>query len=122
MATILVVDDEQPVRELLTRLLTARGHEVMAAEDGRAATVFLEWGGVDLVLIDLVMPEQEGLETIQELRKRDRLLPVIAISGADVAFLRTAVLLGATRMFEKPFDPRKVVAAVEEELARRPAA
>jgi DNA-binding response OmpR family regulator len=121
MAKILVVDDEQSVRELLASILEGSGHEVIQATNGQTAMQLYESCGIDVVLVDLVMPEQEGLETILELRKRHADLPIIAISGAPSALLGFAVDYGASCAFPKPFDATEVLEAVEA-LVRRAAA
>ena len=72
---------------------------------------------VDLVITDLVMPEQEGLETLQRLRVERPELPVIAISGAfGGSFLKSARLFGATAALPKPIDPEELLRAVREAL------
>lgn len=118
VAKVLVVDDEQSVRELLASILEGSGHEVVQAPNGLAAMRLYDSEPIDVVLLDLVMPGQEGVETILELRERNADLPVIAISGAPVALLEFAVRHGASRAFAKPFDAAEVLEAVESHVRR----
>src|SRR5664279_3093615 len=93
---ILVADDEPGVRAFLRNALENVGYEVIEANDGEKAIRQALGGGVDLVIMNLVMPEQEGLETIETLRRNVPGAGIIAISGAfGGQFLRTAQLLGA---------------------------
>lgn len=102
--TILVVDDEDAIRTLLKEFLISAGHNVYVAADGKAALELLERNGaVDLVITDLVMPNQEGLGTIQEIRLRYPKVKIIAMSGAfGGQFLKTAKLLGVAATLVKP--------------------
>jgi CheY-like chemotaxis protein len=109
---VLIVDDEAPIRTLMSRILTARGFDVHDVADGRRA---LEYDGVvDVVVTDLVMPEQEGLETIRLLHQARPGVAIVAMSGAfGGAFLHTARLLGASAVLRKPFDPETLVATIQ---------
>lgn len=92
--SVLIVDDESPIRELLRRVLTDRGYHVLEAPDGRKAMDLVKNHEIDLVITDLVMPEQEGLETILQLRRDFPRLKVIAVSGYDSgSWLRHAAFL-----------------------------
>lgn len=115
MATILIIDDEVQIRSLMRRILESRGHEVLEADDGRPAKRLLAKREVDLVICDLFMPDQDGLQTIRELHKEFPSLPVIAASGAQAwgtNFLNVAGKLGASAMLAKPFSPAELLAAV----------
>ena len=114
---ILVVDDEDQVRSFLATLLETDGYVVMQASDGKEAQVRCRDNAFDLVITDLVMPEQEGLETIHSIRKRWPKLPVIAISGAYAgAYLQLAKKLGASAVFQKPFEPGTILREVRRLL------
>ncbi len=119
MATILVIDDEQSIRGLLKGVLQKAGHRVLEAEDGRKGLDLYQKEPVDLVIMDLLMPETDGLEATLQLTREYLDARVIAITGAqgDHNFLNVAKLLGARRAFEKPFDINKLLDAVQEELA-----
>lgn len=101
---ILVVDDEADVRELVKDVLESNGYFVVTAENGRDAMRRLQTHPVDLVVIDLIMPEREGIETIQALRRDHPKLPILAISGSVGPYLEAARLLGANASLNKPFS------------------
>ena len=119
MATILVIDDEPSIRGLLKEVLEKAGHRVLQAEDGRKGLSLYQQEPVDLVIMDLLMPETDGLEATLQLTREYLDAKVIAITGAqgDQNFLDVAKLFGARRAFAKPFDITKLLEAVEEELA-----
>lgn len=116
MARLLLLDDDALLREMLAEALTAAGHTVTQAADGRQARACPE---IDLVITDLVMPESEGLETIAALHQARPNLPIIAISGAPInsgIYLRMAAQLGAHRALAKPFDLAELLRHVDELL------
>ncbi len=118
-ATILVVDDEAGIRGLLRDLLKTAGYEVLEAEDGRQAMTQVETHHVDLMITDLIMPEQEGIETIGLLRQRQPNLKIIAMSGAmDSVFLEAASHLGTQATVAKPFNNEKLLETVQRVLAQ----
>jgi PAS domain S-box-containing protein len=113
--TILVIDDDAAVSSLLQRILSGAGYRVLVASDGKKGMDVLERQPVDLVITDLVMPEQEGLETVTRLRVQRPTLPVIAISGAfGGSFLKAAGMLGATATLAKPIAADALLRIVEE--------
>jgi two-component system, chemotaxis family, chemotaxis protein CheY len=123
-ARILIVDDNASLRRSLDQILTRAGHEVIQAADGAEASRISHDRAVDLVILDLFMPEKDGIETLRELRARAPGVPIIAISGgtADdtgVDLLKAAVLLGAVRSMEKPFTPAEMLDAVQKALGGR---
>ena len=110
---ILVVDDDEGVRNLFWQVLTGAGYDVTLAGDGQQALKLVEDQEFDVVVTDLVMPEREGIETIQAIRKEHRDLKIIAISGAfGGKMLRTAELLGAGAALLKPVAPDLLLATV----------
>lgn len=120
MALILVIDDDDALRATVRKVLERSGHEVRDASDGdRGLTIFRE-EDVDLVITDIIMPEKEGIETIQELREADPDLPILAISGGGRAHpsepLTDARLLGADETLAKPFDVDDLRTTVERLL------
>ena len=119
-ARILVADDETGVRSFLRTLLERAGFEVLEAADGKQALYQVRSNHVELVIMDLVMPEQEGIETIRALRLEFPNIGIIAISGAfGGQFLSTAKALGADGVLEKPVSPQLMLATVEAVMARR---
>ena len=118
--TILVVDDEPGIRNLLRKILTGVGYHVLEAANGREAIQQVETSKVDLVIMDLAMPEEEGIETIQALRRVLPQLKIIAISGQFAGpLLRAAKLLGAQASLAKPIQPDELLAAVAHVMVAR---
>jgi len=117
MNRILVVDDEPMIRSLLRKKMEQIGHEVVEAADGRKAIRCLSESSFDLVIADIVMPEQDGLEVIMFLQKEQPDVKVIAVTGfgKDI-YLSCAEKLGAARVFSKPFKLGEVAAAAQELL------
>lgn len=118
MKTILVIDDEPEIREVLRAFLTRAGYQVILAEDGLECSAVFVAHHVDLVITDLLMPQQEGIETILQLRNDHPTTPIIAMSGGGrmagtMDILHTAKLLGAVRTFSKPFNPMEMIEAVK---------
>jgi DNA-binding response OmpR family regulator len=118
---ILVIDDDEQIRKLLRQVMEWAGHEVLEAADGREGMLKQRKHPADLVITDLIMPEQEGLETITLLKKEYPHIKIIAISGggriSPDAYLPAAKELGADRVFSKPFDVRELATTVKELLA-----
>jgi DNA-binding response OmpR family regulator len=120
MATILLIDDDDLLRGALVQSLVNAGHKVVEASDGRQGCELARSISVDIVLTDLVMPVQEGVETILTLRRERPKLPVIAMSGGvtnSKLYLDIAGKIGAKRMLSKPFLPKALIALVDEVLA-----
>jgi DNA-binding response OmpR family regulator len=122
---ILLIDDDPQVRTVLAKGLEAAGYAVIQAENGEEGQLYLDAGGPDLVVSDILMPVVEGIETILAIRKRNQAIPIIAISGAGrgdgANMLEAARKLGATEILEKPFRPSRLVALVGDLLGRAPA-
>jgi DNA-binding NtrC family response regulator len=118
MARILVIDDDPDMRAFLEEILKSAGHEVILAADGREGVERHSTSPADLVITDLFMPKQEGLETIQEFRTRFPEIAIIAMSGraAAVAMLSVAQKFGAVAVLRKPFAADELMAAVEKAL------
>jgi DNA-binding response OmpR family regulator len=114
---ILVVDDDEMIRDLFGRVLANAQYEVRVASNGKQAMVLAEQLRPDLVITDLVMPEQEGMETIRAFRRSYPNLKIIAISGAfDGNFLGVAKVLGAQIALLKPVSPKELLGAVHQVL------
>ncbi|RYV51672.1 response regulator transcription factor [Pengzhenrongella frigida] len=124
MSTVLIVDDEQRIRALLTRALALEGHSVVAVGDGEGALDRLADHDVDLVLLDLMMPRCNGLDVLSTLRQRRDETPVIVLSGVtDVATRVQALDHGAVDVVGKPFSLVELLARMRRHLVvpRRPA-
>jgi DNA-binding response OmpR family regulator len=118
---VLLVEDNQAYRELLTEVLTLEGFAVTAVPDGRRVPEIIRTHAIDLVITDLSMPERDGIETMTELHYSHPRLPVIAISG-DVPlnthlYLTIAAKLGASRVLAKPFKMDELVSAARAAIA-----
>ena len=115
---ILIVDDEGRIRDLFRIWLERAGHEVYEAENGQKAAVVQQKTPVDLLICDLIMPVQEGIETITQFKNNFPEIGIIAISGggkigAD-SYLAVAEQLGAWRVFTKPVDMALLLETIKE--------
>lgn len=116
---ILIVDDEPEIGRLLSLILRGAGFEVAAVEDGRAALEHLAASATDLVLLDVIMPELDGFETLRRIRESlpTATLPVLMLTaGAGAGDRARAERLGADDFIAKPFDPVDVVERVRARL------
>jgi DNA-binding response OmpR family regulator len=118
---ILIVDDDAQIRKLLRVILVREGYAVMEAPDGQAALRTFRRQPPALVITDLIMPVKEGIETIVDLRKADRKVKIIAISGGGKldphTYLDIARGLGADAAMIKPIDTAKLIATVNALLS-----
>lgn len=115
---VLVVDDESNVREVLCAYLDRGGFEVTEAADGRAALDAIQTLDPDLVLLDLMLPEIDGLSVLSEIR-RDSTVPVILLTAlAEESDRVVGLEMGADDYVVKPFSPREVTARVKAVLKR----
>lgn len=115
---ILVVDDEPEVRQLMEHFLTGCGYEVRIAENGRLALVTLDTFMPDVVLLDMHMPEMDGLETLRRLAVRSPSLPVIMITvNDDIETTARLLQLGAADYVPKPFNLEYLEQAINIQLS-----
>ena len=124
MAKILVADDDGHIREVVRYALEKAGHTVLEAADGRECLRILGERQVDLVVLDIIMPEEDGIEVCRRLRPESE-VPIVFLTSRDEEIDRVLGLeLGADDYVTKPFSPRELVARVKAVLrrsARRPA-
>ncbi|MBY4897703.1 response regulator [Cupriavidus sp. AU9028] len=120
MATILVVDDEMGIRELLSEILSDEGHVVEVAENAQQAREYRAANTPDLVLLDIWMPDTDGVTLLKEWSSQGQLtMPVIMMSGhATIDTAVEATKIGALNFLEKPIALQKLLSAVEQGLAR----
>ncbi len=123
MASVLIVDDEEQLRTLMRQALEHAEFVVQEATDGRQALEAYRKAPSDLVIMDILMPGQDGLECIIQLRREFPNAKVIAITGGSemigvLNYLEVAKMLGARRTLHKPFDLKELVEAAEAELVR----
>ena len=118
---ILVVDDEIDFGKILAATLIKLGHTVTTASGGREASAEIARQKFDLVITDLVMPEKEGIELIQELAAISPGTRIIAMSGGGVnaskSYLKIAMHMGAKAVLSKPFSTSELMSALNEALA-----
>jgi DNA-binding response OmpR family regulator len=118
MATVLVVDDEERIRTLITRSLGAEGHQVVTAPDGETALRHLADQTFELVLLDLMMPRGNGLAVLAAMRERNDDTPVIVLSGVTEIGTRVQALdRGAVDVVAKPFSLVELLARTRRHLA-----
>jgi len=121
VARILVIEDEEHIRTLYSRILQHAGHEVIEAPDGNVGIQLYRACPADLVITDIIMPEKEGIELIIELRRDFPDVKIIAVSGggqatASATCLRLAKGFGAVRTLAKPFNQQELVDTVQDVL------
>lgn len=120
MAHILIIDDEEDIREMVAAVLRLDGHQVTLAANGKLGMANYRQKPADLVITDLIMPEQEGIETILELRRENPHLPVIAMSGGiarSETYLEICRRLGVRGTLLKPFGMQELLDLVRPALA-----
>jgi DNA-binding NtrC family response regulator len=117
---ILVVDDEVAMLQAIARTFRSAGYVVEMAENGQQCLDLYRAGPADLVLMDLYMPEKDGLEALVELRKEFPKAVVVVMSGNRMSdlMLKSAEGMGAIRSIEKPFTSEALLTLVAEELKR----
>ena len=118
---VLVVDDDARIRDLLRRYLAQEGFEVFQAEDGKALNRILLRESVDLIVLDLMMPGEDGLSICRRMRAANDKTPIIMLTakGEDVDRI-VGLEVGADDYLSKPFNPRELLARIHAVLRRRP--
>lgn len=130
MAKIIVVDDEEDIRNVLKQVLERAGYEVQVAESGKEGLELLKDGGADLVITDVIMPGMDGVSLTREIREKFRDTRILVISGggnvapasyepgaiSTTAFLSSAKNAGADQTMTKPFDRQELIRIIGELL------
>jgi len=120
MPVILIIEDDRDLREMLRSALLRKDYTVLEADNGKEALINFKPGVTDLVVTDLLMPEEDGLKVIMQMREMKPEIKVIAISGGGKAgpgsYLRMAKALGADSVFPKPFSVNDLVTRIEDLL------
>ncbi|WP_054700766.1 response regulator [Desulfosarcina cetonica] len=118
MKSILIVDDDANARDALRRILERAGFTVLQACDGNEAIERFNDHHPDLVIMDLFMPEKEGLETIFDLKREHKEIKIIAISGGwkvgSQNYLEAAMEIGACDYIAKPFSSEALMATINK--------
>jgi DNA-binding response OmpR family regulator len=116
MARILIIEDDDEVRDFLESVLSRAGHEIASAANGRTGIQVFRSRPFDLVITDIIMPEKDGIETIMDMKREQRDLKVLAISGGGRAepdnYLESARLLGADATMKKPFTHQEMLETI----------
>lgn len=121
MSQVLIVDDSHSIRELLTGVLQRAGYQVMSACDGKVGLEKAQSGSYDLVITDINMPEMNGLELLQQLRKLPAYAfkPILILSTEFSREMKTKGReAGATGWLVKPFDPERLIEVISHVLGR----
>ncbi len=116
--TILIVDDEPDVREVLEEYLGTQGYSTLSAADAAAARILCAKHAVDLALLDIHMPGEDGLSLARYLREHYRMAIVILTSAGTVVDRIVGLEMGADDYVPKPFDPRELLARIKSVLRR----
>jgi CheY-like chemotaxis protein len=121
MPQILIIDDDAQVRSMLAETLRLEGYQVAEAVNGKEGVELYRTDPSPLVITDIIMPEQDGVEAIHALRREFPQIKIIAISGGSANIrgdylLGTANALGAAKTFGKPVDINELLAAVKDIL------
>ena len=121
MPNILVIDDNASVRKAITMMLESGGHCVTGAKDGTEGMRAFESVEPDLVIVDIIMPDKDGIEIIREMRRSRPETRIIAMTGGgqfpNLDFLKMARAFGAADALAKPIDPDDLVSRVQACLA-----
>jgi len=122
-AKVLVIDDEEGIRNVLKRTLTAVGFDVVSAETGEEGTNVFRRERVDVVVVDMVLPKKDGVETIMDIRRGFPQAKFIAMSGEkNSEMLGLAEKVGAQMRLTKPFTRQQLLGAIDEVLRSNPPA
>jgi DNA-binding NtrC family response regulator len=112
---VLLIDDEAEYLVAQAKLLKRRGINAATCVSGAAALHLLKDREFDVIVVDLRMPEMDGLQVIQEIRKRDEITPILLLSGrADMGGVNAALRLGAASFLYKPCAIEELVSAIED--------
>jgi CheY-like chemotaxis protein len=115
MATVLIVDDNAIDRLVIRKMLEQHGHRVIEASDGQEVEGKVDEFAPDIILLDIIMREQEGMTTVMEVKRNFPGLPIIAITGAEESYYLEAMIgLGADYGFRKPPDGERLNAKIVE--------
>ncbi|WP_445401623.1 response regulator [Zobellella sp. An-6] len=118
---LLVVDDHGEIRDLLKRFLEQHGYQVQGVRDGREMRQYLERHAVDLLILDLMLPGDDGLTLCRELRGQGNNVPIIMLTAMGEDTDRIVGLeMGADDYLPKPFNPRELLARIKAVLRRHP--
>jgi DNA-binding response OmpR family regulator len=115
---IMVVDDNQEMLKILKRTLQIEGYDAVTAADGASALALLEEAKPDLIILDIMMPGLDGLQTLDLIRERSKVPVIMLTARAEVTVLQRSLLLGADDYVCKPFSTRALIARIRAKLRR----
>ncbi|AJS57220.1 response regulator transcription factor [Paenibacillus sp. IHBB 10380] len=119
MAKILIADDDEYIRELITLFLRNEGFEILEARDGAEALAIVENSQIDLVILDIMMPQLDGWELCKEIRRIDLNIPILMVTAKGESAQKVkGFQLGTDDYVTKPFDPLELVMRVKALLKR----
>lgn len=121
MAKILILDDDPQILKMTSLMLTKHGHQVLTSANGKDALSTIETQGIEVLLTDILMPEIDGIEVINDCRKRKLPVSIVAMSGGrrkiSAEFnLKSAQMLGAKAVLPKPFSQQQLIDSVNQAL------
>jgi DNA-binding response OmpR family regulator len=120
MSVILIIEDDKELREMIKTALIRKDHVVLEAENGKEALIHFKPSVTDLVITDLIMPDEDGLKVIMKIREMKKGIKLIAISGGGKAgprsYLNLAKALGADAIYPKPFSINDLISKIENLL------
>jgi len=120
MSVILIIEDDEELREMIKTALIRKDHVVLEAGNGKDALIHFKPSVTDLVITDLIMPDEDGLKVIIKIREMKKGIKVIAISGGGKAgpgsYLNLAKALGADAVYSKPFSINDLILKIEDLL------
>jgi CheY-like chemotaxis protein len=120
MSVILIIEDDKELREMIKTALIRKDNVVLEAENGKEALIHFKPSVTDLVITDLIMPDEDGLKVIMKIREMKRSIKIIAISGGGKAgpgsYLDLAKALGADAVYSKPFSVNDLILKIEDLL------
>ena len=121
MPDVLVIDDSPSALEAVETMLAGSDYRVQTCTDGQSALAIIQQRAFDLILTDIFMPEEDGLQVIRATRRRWPKLPIIAMSGitGQLSMLRVARLMGACQLLRKPFTKADLLAAMASAASGR---
>jgi DNA-binding NtrC family response regulator len=115
--TVLVVDDDPTQRRLMQAVLEKQGHTFQGAEDGDSGLAAVKRGGIDVVMLDMIMPGMDGVETLEAIRAREPDLPVIMLTAhGGIETVVRAMRAGAVDFFVKPASPERIAVSLRNAL------
>lgn len=114
---VLVVDDQEVARVFIRECLKDEGYEVFEATNGKDGEALCRDQKMDMIITDIIMPEQEGIETICKIREEYPGMKVVAISGGDQLYLDNALELGADNVLKKPFLKKDLLETIARTLS-----